>query len=69
VVMCCCNLLWWSTHALFIRSNISHKKVYGACQSYCVCYIVKCCSAVILCHSIVFGTCMAMLIKLSCCVV
>jgi len=58
VVMCCCSLV----HALLIRSDISHKTVYSACQSCCVCYIVKCCCAVIHCHSIVFGTCMAMLI-------
>jgi hypothetical protein len=69
VIMCYCNRMWWSTHALLIRSNISHKKIYRACQSCCVCYIVKCYSAVILCHSIVFGTCMAMLIELNCRVV
>lgn len=69
VVVHCCNLMWCSTHALLIRSDISHKKVYGACQLCCVCYIMKCCSAVILCHSIVFGTCMAVLIELNCCVV
>jgi hypothetical protein len=69
VVVCCCNLTCWSTHALLIRSDISHKKVYSACQLCCVCYIVKCCSAVILCHSIVFGTCMAMLIEFNYCAV